>query len=242
MRGSTQESLLVFPQLKCFPWLSHGFTLRQNGIDVNVAREEVIERLQTKHQKLLESQGIPWKYLQLGEQVHGNKVIVLHPKNTGVSVCSPQTVHSDADGLVTAICDVPIGIYVADCCAVFLVETKQRAIGLLHSGRKGTEANIVAEGIKQLKTVCGSQSAEISAFLSPCIHGCCYDVDFVSEIELQLRAEGAGEIWQHPDCTGCHLDRYYSYRREKGCTGRMLAFMMIRPSDNLSQRPQRFEN
>ncbi len=228
MSGSIEESLLAFPQLKCFPWLNHGFTLRQDEIDVNVARGEAIGRLGIKHQKLLESQGIPWNCLQLAEQIHGNGVVTLNSENAGPSAYPSQAIHTGVDGLVTVIKGMPLGIYVADCCAIFLVETKQRAIGLLHSGRKGTEANIAAEGIKQLRKICREQLTEVVAFLSPCIHGCCYDIDFVSEIKRQLKTEGVNKIWQHPDCTGCHLDRYYSYRKESGHTGRMLAFMMIR--------------
>ncbi len=219
------NSLIVFPCLNCFTWLVHGFTTRVEGIDVSAAsRNKALASLQKQHQTILKSRGIGAGYLCFSEQVHGNKVATIH--HFGVALGNSPV--RGADGLVTAKPNIALGVHVADCCAVFLVETKRRAIGLLHSGRKGTEANIVHEGVQQLKMVCDGRGHDIVAALSPCIRSCCYDVDFVSEVERQLREEGVGVIWRHPDCTGCHTGRYYSYRKEKGCTGRMLAFMMIR--------------
>lgn len=209
---------ITFPKLDVLPWLTHGFIVRQPHIDENIPRNQILARLQKKHGSILKSQGINGDALCLAEQVHGNGVDIANI--AGIS-------YAGVDGLVTTKLGLPLGIYVADCSAIFLVETRRPAIGLLHSGRKGTEANIVREGIAQLKAVCGGEMSHIIAIISPCIHRCCYDVDFVETIEMQLAAEGVNEIWRHPDCTGCHCDRYYSYRKEKGHTGRMLAFMMI---------------
>ncbi len=236
--------MIAFEPFSPFPWLVHGFTLREKDLDVKGTRNEVLARLRESQGAVLESAGIAWNCLHVVEQVHGNKVVV-QTKDLGESLFGKPVIKSpllnkglgevgsegyekDADGLVTSVTGVALGIYVADCCAIFLVETERHAIGLLHSGRKGTEANIAREGVRELKMVSNGDPAKMIAVLSPCIHRCCYDVDFASEIERQLKAERVGEVWQHPDCTGCHLDRYYSYRREKGRTGRMLAFMMIR--------------
>jgi len=220
--------LITFPPLDRFPWLVHGFITRQHGVDANGPREDVIACLREGHRMVFTTLGIEWSHLRLPEQVHGNYVEVVDDKETGSQIRNPHSAIANADGLVTTSVNVPLGIHVADCCAVFLVETRHRAIGLLHSGRRGTEGNIVRQGIRELTTLSGGNPSDVVAVLSPCIHGCCYDVDFVAQIERQLRDEGVEEVWRHPDCTGCHMDRYYSYRKEKGRTGRMLAFAMIR--------------
>jgi copper oxidase (laccase) domain-containing protein len=43
-----------------------------------------------------------------------------------------------------------LGVYVADCCAVYIVDQKRRPFGLVHSGRKGTELGVVPNAIKQM--------------------------------------------------------------------------------------------
>ena len=60
--------------------------------------------------------------------------------------------------------------------------------------------------------------------LGPCIRPPHYEVDFAAEIGRQAR-DGRGEDTYHDGgvCTACRLERYYSYRAEKGKTGRMWA-------------------
>ena len=138
---SSVEDVVRFPVLEKFPWLVHGFTSRLAGVPVDAEKTEVLALLRDRHTEILSSCGIEMKQLRLAEQVHGNRVAVVDGVASHAS--------SDVDGLVTAKPGVPLGIFVADCCAVFLVETGRRAIGLLHSGRKGTEGNIVREGTGQ---------------------------------------------------------------------------------------------
>ncbi len=217
-------SLMVFPPLVNIPWLRHGFTLREPGVDVKLDRALALEALTEAHHAELHEEGIAMENLRLAEQVHGGMVAVVgDAADTG----APGKPVPQADGLVTVRAGIPLGIHVADCCAVFLVNRHRRAIGLLHSGRKGTEANIVAEGMRQLCAISGGDPAEVFAILSPCIQACCYEVDFSSEIERQLENAGVGGIWKQHECTGCDLQRYYSYHKEMGKTGRMLAFLMV---------------
>ena len=210
----------TFPIFKDVPWLVHGFTVREEGLALKLERTQALALLEERHQRILQQKGVSWTALQCGEQVHGNRMAV-------ISRVQRQPV-AGIDGLITATAGVALGIHVADCCAVFLLEKNHRLVGLLHSGRKGTEANIVHEALDRMRALHPGKPLDVTAALGPCIHGCCYDVDFVAQIERQLADEGVKQIWRHPDCTGCHLDRYYSYRKEMGKTGRMLAFMMIK--------------
>lgn len=221
--------------LRRYPWLIHGMTLREAGIDVRKETSEVRTALDNRHAMIMASQGIRWSDMRFGEQVHENGVLVAEKLSGRIAASDTMSVepYAGVDGLVTIHPNVPLGIHVADCCAVFLVAPEARVIGLLHSGKKGTKANIVREGVRQLRTLGGGRSVNLVAALSPCIHACCYEVDFVGEIEQQLRREGVAEVWRHPDCTACKMDQYYSYRRERGRTGRMLAFMMIRGDESL---------
>ena len=127
--------------------------------------------------------------------------------------------------MVTNRPDVCLGIYVADCAAIFLVDPSQRAIGLVHSGRKGTNLHIVTAAVETMRQQFGSRPADLVAQISPCIRPPWYEVDFAAQIVAQCRATGIIQIADSGTCTASHPDRYYSYRREKGRTGRMLALL-----------------
>jgi copper oxidase (laccase) domain-containing protein len=215
------NAAMQFPQLQQLPWLVHGFIPRQPGINVEVSKTEALGRLGETHAQILQKEGVVFEKMRTAEQVHGNSVATIGDQEI-------SKVHPGVDGLATIMAGTPLGIYVADCCAIYLVDTEKKAMALLHSGKKGTETNIAQQGVQQLKTEFNAKPESIIAVLSPCIHSCHYEVDFVSEIRRQLYVEGVQNVFESPDCTACHLDRYYSYRQEKGMTGRMLAFMMKR--------------
>ena len=130
--------------------------------------------------------------------------------------------------LITAAAGVCLGIHVADCGPVYLIDPARRVIALLHSGRKGTEQQITAVAIRAMEREFGCNAADMIVQLGPCIRPPLYETDFAAEILRQARAAGVREVHDCGACTGTHVSRYYSYRVEKGRTGRMLALLALR--------------
>ena len=114
---------------------------------------------------------------------------------------------------------------------------KRRAIGLLHSGSKGTRLEIARVGVEKMRDAFGSEPGDLVAQLSPCIRPPYYEVNFAAEIVRQLREAGVGKVSDSGANTGADLQRYYSYRMEKGRTGRLLALLMIEPAGGGGVRP-----
>jgi len=192
-------------------------------VPVDHDRDVTILRLQPSHQKTVESLGYTWDSLYLAEQVHNSLV-------NEVIVGETPSVSLASDGLMTADPGVLLGIYVADCGAVYISDTKTRAIALLHSGKKGTEMNIVGKAIEQMAQRYGSRPKDLLVALAPCIRPPVYEIDFGESIQQQALAAGVpkDQFSDSNTCTSSDLDKYYSYRVEKGHTGRMLALLGIR--------------
>src|SRR5262249_31403615 len=131
------------------------------------------------------------------------------------------------DGLITADPTVCLGIHVADCGAVFIVDRVRRVFALLHSGRKGSELGITSVAIRAMREQHGCDPADMVVQLAPCIRPPNYEIDFAASILQQAREAGVREVHDCGTCTGANLDRYYSYRAEKGRTGRMLALLAL---------------
>ena len=130
--------------------------------------------------------------------------------------------------MVTCDREVFLGIYVADCCTVFLVDSRRKAIGLAHSGKKGTSLNIVGQTVRCMSEQFETDPRDLVAQLSPCIRPPHYEVDFAAEIREQLNQSGVRKIFDSGENTGSDLTRFYSYRMEKGRTGRMLGLLALR--------------
>ena len=212
-----------FPALSAIGISRHIFTQRIPGIDVSHSKAEVLKRLDVAHREIRKAIGVGDWPLLTTEQIHGSKIAI-------VDSCSRGPVggeFSGCDGIITNQPGVALGIYVADCCAVYIVDPKTPAIGLVHSGRKGTELGAVPNAIMQMIERFGSDPANMIVQLSPCIRPPHYEVDFAPEIIRQCHTLGVQKVHDSGICTACDLDRYYSYRAEKGKTGRMLALIEI---------------
>jgi copper oxidase (laccase) domain-containing protein len=209
----------TFPALAGLAGIRHAFLCRVPGLDVRADREEALARLAGYHATARVELGFPKEPLGTAKQVHGNRVAVLREAITQEA--------ADTDGLVTNLPGLCLGVYVADCCAIYLVDPVRRAIGLLHSGKKGTELGIAEQAVETMVREYGSEPGDLVAQLSPCIRPPEYEVDFAAEIVRQLRDAGVGTVADCGANTATDPERYYSYRMEKGRTGRLLALLMI---------------
>src|SRR6478752_2395642 len=232
-----------FPALSAIGICRHVFIQRIPGIDVSHDKAEVLERLDAAHREIRnatafgDSDGIAstrrsrcWP-LFTAEQIHGNNIAIVERAVASAVLSGVNGREFPAcDGIITNQPSVALGIYVADCCAVYIVDSRTPAIGLVHSGRKGTEFGVVTNAIRQMIERFGSDPANMIVQLSPCIRPPHYEVDFAAEIIRQCRSIGIKEIHDSGVCTACDLGRYYSYRAEKGKTGRMLAMLGLHPT------------
>ena len=208
----------TFPALSALPVL-HAFTGRVSGLDVKVDRTAALARLADHHEEIRRQIGAGAHRLITAEQVHGMQVAAVTARDTAPIL--------GADALITDDPAVCLGIYVADCGPVWLVDPERRAIGCIHSGRKGTQLGIVAAAIEAMVKNFGCVRADITAQLGPCIRPPHYETDFAAGIIRQCREAGLTSVHDCGRCTAADADRYYSYRREKGQTGRMLALLAL---------------
>jgi copper oxidase (laccase) domain-containing protein len=210
-----------FPALSDVPLVRHGFVLRVPGLDVRTDRATALERISGYHQAILKRLG--HRAVRTAKQIHGNGVAV-------VNLLSPaETLGVDA--LVTSDTAVVLGIYAADCCAVYFVDPVKAVIALAHSGRKGSEQNVAGATVERMVSDFGSAPEDLVVQLSPCIRPPFYEVDFAAQIVTQLKAAGVRQVFDCGENTGADLGRFYSYRMEKGSTGRMLAFLTLSNGD-----------
>jgi YfiH family protein len=192
--------------------LRHGFSTRSSG---------TIESLEKELFDSFTAAGFPMVDAVHGEQPHGNRVqAVFTPCGPGIRV-------PGVDGLATSVPRLPLVVRVADCGPVYFYDPVEQVIAVAHSGRRGTEGNIVGETISALQDTYQTKPENLIVQLGPCIRPPHYEIDFASEIGNQARACGVRHYHDCGTCTATHLDRYYSYRAEKGKTGRMWAVLML---------------
>ena len=196
------------------------FVSRVQGVEVDTDKVATVARLEPFHREVVKEMGFQWTKCWRAEQVHGAEV-------RKVDYGPAAKVIEGVDGLISNTQGVLLGIYVADCGAIYLADQVTGAIGLLHSGKKGTELGILPKALDMMGVEFGTKAEDVLVVLAPCIRPPAYEVDFAAEIKRQAIAAGV-EDENFIDCGICtseDLETYYSYRTEKGATGRMLALL-----------------
>jgi YfiH family protein len=199
----------TFPALQ-LAGVRHGFSTRSS---------EGFDQLEGELNATFAKAGFPIVDAVHAEQPHGNRAQAVY---TPLGIRVP-----DVDALATSVPRLPLVVRVADCGPVYFYDPVQQVIAVAHSGRKGTEGNIVAATIACLKETYETVPENLIVQLGPCIRPPHYEINFAAEIERQAKACGVRHYHDCGICTASHLDRYYSYRAEKGKTGRMWAVFMI---------------
>jgi len=208
--------------LEALPGVEARFLTRIPEMPCALERGEALERLAPMHRAILRSTLGGDYPLVTADQVHGTTIAEVTEPTMSIPI--PRT-----DGLMTRLRGVTLGIHVADCAPVWIVARDGSDGALLHSGRKGTELGIVPRGIAALTTLTGRPPGDLLLVVGPCIRPPCYETDFATAIRAQARDAGVRDIHDEGVCTACHPERYYSYRRELGKTGRMLATLTLIP-------------
>ncbi len=145
-------------------------------------------------------------------------------------------------------------VSIADCTPVLIYDVKNEAVAAIHAGWRSTVANIVTETLTAMKSNYGTNGEDCVAFIGACIGESNFEVgeevaiqfkddvkrfdatkqkyfvDLKKENKNQLMKFGLKEnnIEISNYCTIADNDKFFSYRKEKGVTGRMLAVIGMR--------------
>lgn len=109
------------------------------------------------------------------KQTHTSCVKTVDLNNGGEGVCKPFGAMG-FDGMVTNTPGLMLCTLEADCVPVFLLDPIKKAIGMVHSGWRGTVGQITAQGIELLKHTYGCEPKDIIIGIGPHICSNCYEV------------------------------------------------------------------
>jgi YfiH family protein len=112
--------------------------------------------------------GLPADRLVTARQIHGTTVATVEgPWRRDEAPC--------ADGLVTAIPGIALGVLAADCAPILFYEPVAQVVGAAHGGWRGALGG-VAEAVLARMTALGAKRHRIRAAIGPCIAQRSYEV------------------------------------------------------------------
>lgn len=174
---------ITFPSLEGLPIIKHGFSTRLGGVSHGIYSsmnfredgEETAENVRTNYKRMSDALSLELSSLVRPSLCHGNRVQRVGKKDCGKGVIRPTDL-IETDGLITNDQGVTLIATFADCVPLYFVDLKHRAIGLAHSGWRGTVAKIGAEIIHKMQEEFDSNASELIVCIGPSICKTCYEV------------------------------------------------------------------
>lgn len=221
---SLQDSFPFLDTLNAIPGIRAGWVERIPGLAITGDRDEAMRLLRPYHTAAISQFAGPNAAWWRAEQIHGTAVAVV-PGSPQIDAADGLPMVPGCDGLVTSETGVVLAIYAADCGAIWLADRRTHAIGLLHSGKKGSEGNILENALQTMANQFGTRPEDVTAVLGPCIRFPDYEIDFAGQIRDQAAQVGILDFFDCGLNTASDRSRFYSYRKELGKTGRMMAMI-----------------
>lgn len=177
---------LTFPQLDRYPELTHLFTTRHGGVSTgekaswNFGKgpDESWDNILENYRILAEIVESDRARMVRTDQTHSANVLTVTEEHLGMGIMRERA-YTDIDGLITNRRGVTLITSHGDCNALFFYDPKNKAIGLAHSGWRGTLNQIGAEMIRRMHTEYGTHAENVIVGIGPALCQDCFEVDEV---------------------------------------------------------------
>ena len=176
---------LVFPRIEELGVVDHLFSTRLGGVskgyysecNLSYTRGDDKEAVDENYRRVADALG-HGKTLDdfvCTFQTHTTNIKVVTEEDRGKGPARLRD-YTDIDGLITNVPGIILGSFHADCPPVYIIDPVKRAIGLVHSGWKGTRGKIAAKAIEKMAENYGSKPDDLICAIGPSICGPCYEI------------------------------------------------------------------
>lgn len=194
---------IQFKNLSATGIVKHGFSTRKGGVstgifssmNLNFKRGDDPDAVLENYRRMAAALNMRVEDMVLSDQTHTTNVRVITEEDRGKGILRPQD-YSDVDGMITNVPGIVLVTSYADCVPLYFVDPVRKAIGLSHSGWKGTVGHIGQKTVEEMHEVYGSEPKDIVAAIGPSICQSCYEVsdDVAEAFRANFTADEAADI------------------------------------------------
>ena len=194
---------IQFKNLSATGIVKHGFSTRKGGVstgifssmNLNFKHGDDPDAVMENYRRMAAALNMRVEDMVLSDQTHTTNVRVITEEDRGKGILKPQD-YSDVDGMITNVPGIVLVTSYADCVPLYFVDPVRKAIGLSHSGWKGTVGHIGQKTVWKMHEVYGSEPKDIVAAIGPSICQSCYEVsdDVAEAFRANFTADEAADI------------------------------------------------
>ena len=183
---------LTYPELEKLPDFVHCFSTRLGGVsegiyssmNLSFTRGDAEDAVRENYHRLADAVGFEMESIVTSDQTHTSNVIRVTEEDRGNGITKPRP-YTDVDGMITDVPGLVLATFYADCVPLYFVDPVHKAIGLSHSGWRGTAARIGEVTVNKMRECFGSDPEDIYGAIGPSICQDCYEVSEDVILEFQ---------------------------------------------------------
>ena len=201
VRKNKGVTYLTWPEFEKIPGFVHGFSTRLGGVsegiyssmNLSFTRGDKEEAVRENYNRISAALGFSPEDIVTSDQTHTANVRVITAEDRGNGIKKPRP-YTDVDGMITNVPGLVLATFYADCVPLYFADPVHKAVGLSHSGWRGTAAGIGAVTVKELQKHYGTRPEDIYAAIGPSICQDCYEVS--EDVILEFQKTFSRELWK----------------------------------------------
>ena len=174
---------LTYPAFEKIPGIVHGFSTRLGGVsqgiyesmNLSFTRGDNEDAVRENYRRLSDAMGFSMGDIVTSDQTHTTNVHVVTETDRGNGITKPRP-YTDVDGMITNVPGLVLATFYADCVPLFFVDPVHKAVGLSHSGWRGTVGKIGKATVEKMAEEFQTDPSELYAAIGPSICQDCYEV------------------------------------------------------------------
>lgn len=161
----------------------NGFSTRMGGASTGIfatmnfsySREDDPAHVLENYTRMADALGVERDKMVVSYQTHTTNVRLVTKEDAGKGVIRDRD-YRDVDGLICNIPGITLVTFYADCVPLYFFDRKNRAVGLSHSGWRGTVNRMGEKTLQAMKEAFGTAPEDVIACVGPSICRNCYEV------------------------------------------------------------------
>lgn len=191
---------LSYPLLEKTGIVKHGFSTRIGGasegiwssMNLSFSRGDDETSVRENFRRMAKALGVSEDSFVFSHQTHTTNVRKVTENDRGKGIVRPLD-YQDVDGLITNVSGLCLATFYADCVPLYFVDPVHKAIGLSHSGWRGTVGKIGQVTLGKMHEEYGTNPSDVIAAIGPSICQDCYEVS--EDVILQFQKSFAEQHW-----------------------------------------------
>ena len=164
-----------------------------SSLNLSFDRGDDPARVLENFKRIGASMGVAVEDMVLSKQTHTTNVRVVTEEDKGKGVMRERN-YTDVDGMITNVPGIVLCTYYADCVPLYFVDPIHHAVGLSHSGWRGTVGKIGKVTVQKMEQEFGTRPEQLLAAIGPSICQDCYEVS--EDVIQQFRNAFPENDWE----------------------------------------------